>query len=438
MGKNIHFTSQRVDQFTCEPGKQQTIYMDGKVPGLGLRVTAKGSKSYIFETRLHGRTVRITIGKPETWPLKRAQERASELKVLTDQGHDPRQIEQAQADEQQVARENQIRKEVKVQEAWAIYIAARKKRWSERTYLDHLNHASLGGAPRKKGGGFVEPGPLASLMGLGLVQLNYRQIAEWLGAESAVRPTQTALSYRMLRAFIRWCANIDEYKNVVDLECVGSRVNKDHVPRTNPRADDCLQKEQLKAWFSSVKSINNPVISAYLQGLILTGARREELAELTWSNVDFQWLSMHIRDKVEDSGRLVPLTPYVAHLLSNLPKVNEWVFSSATSKSGRLVEPRLQHNKALDAAGLPHVTINGLRRSFGTLAEWVECPVGISAQIMGHKPSALAEKHYRRRPLDLLRSWHCKIEEWILTEGGITFSHQSSKELKLPEGNIYA
>ena len=164
MGKNIHFTSQRVYQFTCEPGKQQTIYMDGKVPGLGLRVTAKGSKSYIFETRLHGRTVRITIGKPETWPLKRAQERASELKVLTDQGHDPRQIEQAQADEQQVARENQIRKEVKVQEAWAIYIAARQKRWSERTYLDHLNHASLGGAPRKKGGGFVEPGPLASLI----------------------------------------------------------------------------------------------------------------------------------------------------------------------------------------------------------------------------------------------------------------------------------
>jgi hypothetical protein len=38
---------------------------------------------------------------------------------------------------------------------------------------------------------------------------------------------------------------------------------------------------------------------------------------------------------------------------------------------------------------------------------------------MGHKPSALAEKHYRRRPLDLLRVWHSKIEAWILTEAGI-------------------
>jgi hypothetical protein len=64
--------------------------------------------------------------------------------------------------------------------------------------------------------------------------------------------------------------------------------------------------------------------------------------------------------------------------------------------------------------------LHGLRRSFGTLAEWVECPVGISAQIMGHKPSALAEKHYRKRPLDLLRMWHTKIEAWILVEASIT------------------
>ncbi|KFB70797.1 MAG: hypothetical protein AW09_004095 [Candidatus Accumulibacter phosphatis] len=77
------------------------------------------------------------------------------------------------------------------------------------------------------------------------------------------------------------------------------------------------------------------------------------------------------------------------------------------------------HNKALTAAGLPGLSIHGLRRSFGTLAEWVECPAGVSAQIMGHKPSATAEKHYRVRPLDLLRQWHTKIEGWILDQAGI-------------------
>jgi integrase len=75
--------------------------------------------------------------------------------------------------------------------------------------------------------------------------------------------------------------------------------------------------------------------------------------------------------------------------------------------------------QGIDRCRLPALSIHGLRRSFGTLAEWVECPAGVAAQIMGHKPSATAEKHYRVRPLDLLRMWHTKIEGWILNEAGI-------------------
>ena len=56
-----------------------------------------------------------------------------------------------------------------------------------------------------------------------------------------------------------------------------------------------------------------------------------------------------------------------------------------------------------------------------SLAEWVECPAGIVAQIMGHKPSATAEKHYTVRPVDLLRVWHNKIEAFILEQAGVTF-----------------
>jgi hypothetical protein len=40
-------------------------------------------------------------------------------------------------------------------------------------------------------------------------------------------------------------------------------------------------------------------------------------------------------------------------------------------------------------------------------------------QIQGHEPSATAEKHYKKRPIDLLRMWHVKIEKWILEQAGI-------------------
>ena len=47
-----------------------------------------------------------------------------------------------------------------------------------------------------------------------------------------------------------------------------------------------------------------------------------------------------------------------------------------------------------------------------------ETTVSVVAQVMGHKPSATAEKHYTVRPLDLLRVHHEKIEACILEQAG--------------------
>lgn len=420
MGKWQNFTAGRVEQFVCKPGKRQTIYWDGKAPGLGVRVMASGGKSYIFESRLHGKTIRVTIGDVRAWPIKQAQDRATALKTQVDQGIDPRQLAAKQAAEHAERRTAALREQFTVSEVWANYLEIKGKKWSTRTLADHIKLADPGGQPRKRGSGVVFPGALARIMPFKLIELDSARIANWLESEVAARPTQAALAYRLLRGFFRWCSTTPEYKGLVNLDAVSSRMAKEHVPRVKPKVDDCLQREQLPAWFDAVRQIQNPVISAYLQALLLTGARREELMALRWTDVDFQWASLRIADKVEAEGRVIPLTPYVATILTALPRRNEWVFSSEGSKSGRLQEPRIQHNQALVKAGLPHITIHGLRRSFGTLAEWVECPTGVSAQIMGHKPSAIAEKHYRRRPIDLLRSWHTKIESWILEQADVS------------------
>jgi len=49
----------------------------------------------------------------------------------------------------------------------------------------------------------------------------------------------------------------------------------------------------------------------------------------------------------------------------------------------------------------------------------------VVAQIQGHKPSATAEKHYRVRPLDLLRLHHERFEGWILEQAGVKFDASS-------------
>ena len=71
-----NFTAPRVDAFSCAPDKKQAIYWDGKTPGLGLRVTPTKTKPYIFETRLNGKTIRLTIGDVRTWTVGKAQGKA--------------------------------------------------------------------------------------------------------------------------------------------------------------------------------------------------------------------------------------------------------------------------------------------------------------------------------------------------------------------------
>ncbi len=205
-----------------------------------------------------------------------------------------------------------------------------------------------------------------------------------------------------------------------------------------------------------MRAIPNPVISAYLQCLLLTGARREELAALRWEEVNTQWRGLDLKDKIEDR-RAVPLTPYVAHLLAGLPHRNQWVFSSSQglagdtknaarraryhasrgteapagdvsigSASGRLVEPSIAHRRACAAAGLDGLTLHGLRRSFASLCEWLDIPGGISAQIQGHAPQGVREQNYIRRPLDLLRVHHERIEAWILEQAGVAFDTKAA------------
>ena len=183
---------------------------------------------------------------------------------------------------------------------------------------------------------------------------------------------------------------------------------------------DVLQREQLAAWFAAVQQIQNPVIAACLQMMLLTGARPGEVLALRWEDVNTQWKGISIRDKVEGT-REIPATPYMLHLLAALPRRNEWVFPSNTSASGCLTEPNNPHTRACKAAGLEGLTLHGLRRSFASLTEWLEVPAGVVAQIQGHKPSATAEKHYKVRPLELLRVHHERIEAWILEQAGVRF-----------------
>ena len=416
----VNLTPARIECFSCKQG--QAFLWDADTPGLGVRATPT-RKSYIVQERLGRQSVRITIDHVGAITLKDARTEAKRLLLLFAQGIDPREQKRQQVEAEAAARkEREVRAakesaaDLPVGVLWEEYVEDRRPHWGERSLRDHMVLTRKGGQPLRRGSGVQTEGPLHPLLKLKVRDLTPARIEKWLGGQVALRPTQAALAMRLLRAFLNWCAEHERYRAVIPEGLLTRRIIA-AVPKASAK-NDYLQREQLSLWFQEVRKISNPVIRAYLQCLLLLGCRREELANLRWADVDFRWGSLTIGDKIEES-RTIPLPGYCAHLLEHLQKRNRWVFSSPAAASGRLINPTKQHHQACERAGLERVSLHGLRRSFGSLSEWCELPVGVVAQIQGHRPSALAEKHYRRRPLDLLRQWHQKYEDWILEQAGI-------------------
>ena len=435
ISERINLTAGAIERLTCPPQKQQAFMRDSEAPGLRVRVTAAGAKSFVYEAKLDRQTIRRTIGDVKLWSIEQARTEARRLAVVLDGGQDPREIERQQqaaqaADKAAAAAQAQADKvaALTVGEVWTAYIEQRRPFWGELHYRDHIDKAKAGGLPSgRRGGGkqLTKPGPLAALMPLALKDLDQATIERWAADEGKTRPSSARLAWRLLTVFLTWCAEQPEYSALLpDKNPAKTKKAREALGKAGTKSD-VLQREQLAAWFAAVQQIQNPIIAACLQMMLLTGARPGEVLSLRWEDVNTQWKGISIRDKVEGT-REIPATPYMLHLLAALPRRNEWVFPSNTSASGCLTEPNNPHTRACKAAGLEGLTLHGLRRSFASLTEWLEVPAGVVAQIQGHKPSATAEKHYKVRPLELLRVHHERIEAWVLEQAGIAFDAKAA------------
>ena len=420
----VRLTAGRVADFNCPADKSQAFLWDNETPSLALRVTPTGRKTYVFESRLNGSTIRVNIGTQAEWSLDAARTKANGLKMMVDSGTDPREVERQQQAEQTASKAAAAMQAVTVAEVWTVYLEARKPHWGDRHHADHAKLSTAGGEPFKRGKGITQPGPLSSLMALPLRDLTAPVVEAWATREGETRPTSARLAWRCLKAFLAWCAEQEEYAPAMSgANPAKTKKAREALGKAGIK-QDALMREQLPAWFAAVHQLGNPTIAAYLQTLLLTGARPGEILALRWDDINTQWRGLTIRDKVEGE-RVIPLTPYVSQLLHALPRRSEWVFASnqrgGENKGGVIARPSTALTSIAAVVGIELLTLHGLRRSFKSLTEWLEIPAGVVAQLMGHKPSATAEKHYTVRPLDLLRVHHEKIEAWILEQAGVIF-----------------
>jgi len=428
----VLISPQHIKLLRCPEGKQQAFLSDTTAPRLKVRVTKAGSKAFIFEGKLRGKTIRRTIGDPRAWSLKDARSEANRLSVMLDQGKDPRDDDKLQAAEVLTKKSNAIARELKVGEVWSRYIAEgkpKKKAEFKPRYLEDIKlMASPGGLPKKRGIGVTRVGPIFPLLSIPLSDITDDLLKEWNDGEATAGRDQATRALMIFRGFLRWSSEQPEYRHLVDLSAGKSQAILNNIPSTRGKSRrDSIGAAQLSGWWRSLEKHGEAVSRDYLRALVLTGARREEMAGLTWNHVDFKWNRLTLADKV-GKYRSFPMSGYLASLLKRQqPKQNAFVFFGE-GEGGHIVNPSFCMTKALEGAEIGHVTIHGLRRTFSRLAEAAGAPAGAVDQIMGHAAKDVSED-YRWRDFDTLAPVMDKVERYILKVAKIKFTRSRGKSV---------
>lgn len=421
----LTFTAPRILEFECPPGKSQAFLWAAKTPGLGLRTTTRGTPSFIFQRSYQGTVIRITIGDAATWKITEAQAKARELQRQIDAGRDPREIKSAAVAKDAAKRHDDRNDGLLVGEAWEDYLAngkpKKKLAWKPRYLADLRQMSAPGGQAKKRGTGLTLPGPIAPLLKVRMRDISPKLLRAWHLKESERGADQAARAVQMFSGFLRWCGSQDKYYGLVNAGAARDPKVQDALPSASASRTNAIEEGQLRAFFEGLDQLTNRTAAAYIAGLVLTGTRREELATLQWSDIDFRWKKLTIPDKV-DPTRTIPLTTYLEHLFLGLPRLrdNPYVFASTRGTTGRLMDIRKPLAKVLLHAGIDHLTPHDERRTFSLMGEAAGCPAGAIAQIMGHKPGSVSEK-YRPRPIDALRPLMQKIERFIIESTGVPF-----------------
>lgn len=127
----LKFTTTRLNQCTCPIDKPYVIYWDEAVKGLGLKIYPSTKKSFLFQSRLGNKVLKISIGTFPACTIDQARQKAKELDVMCLNGIDPR-LEKKKliAKNEHETRENK-RKKLIFNDIWEAYLIANKSRWSD-------------------------------------------------------------------------------------------------------------------------------------------------------------------------------------------------------------------------------------------------------------------------------------------------------------------
>ncbi|SPM44572.1 integrase [Orientia tsutsugamushi] len=101
---------------------------------------------------------------------------------------------------------------------------------------------------------------------------------------------------------------------------------------------------------------------------LYTGARKSNVLEMEWDNIDFERKIWHIPKIKNGKAQNIPLTDEAMEILQARKSIStsKWVLPSATSESGHLSHPNTAWKIICKKASIKNFRIHDLRRTLGS------------------------------------------------------------------------
>lgn len=347
------------------PDKGRTEYWDTIVPGLGLRVTAKGHKSFCVMYRINGALRRYTIGSWPAWKLTKdsstgpqgVRDKAREVLRVVDEGRDPAlEKTETRADKDTVGA---VVEEFNKRHLSKLKDGRRAHRILENHVVKKWKHLRLGSIRRRD---------VISLID---------DVADTApGAANKVRA--------WLHKLFAWAVSRD----IVEVNPVIG-VPRPHKTRERERV---LTDQELQVLWQVLETEGYPW-GPLVKLMLLTGQRRSEVAGMKWQDIDMDEKLWEMQDTKGGRAHIVPLAPETLGILKSMPQVDDvFVFTttgrSAVSGFGRMKE-RLDR-KIDEAIGdkskkkMSAWTLHDLRRTVRTRLGKLGVAKHVSDRDVGH------------------------------------------------------
>jgi integrase len=384
-------SQQTVDRLSPDP-KRTIERPDHLWPALRLVVQPTGSRSFAVRTRIHGRTVKITLDKRAIGTdLVKARDAARDLLAKIAAGRDPR------------AERTERKERGTVAEVTADYVERHLKR-NTRRWRDAEQMLKRDVLPQ------WGTRPMASI--------TRRDVLDLVdGVLDRGSPVSANRVLSRIKALFNWAIA----RSVVEHNPAFG-IKEPH--REQPR-EKTLSEAELRAIWGAFNAMGHP-FGPLCKLLLLTAQRRGEVAAMRWDQLDFSdavW-RLEASDTKAARAHIVPLAPVAVELLRHLPRVDHspLVFPSERLASDR---PVSGFSKALRTAqrisGVAAWTFHDLRRSVATGLARLGVAPHVTEKILnhsgGHSLSQLARVYntysYGKECRQALELWAAELERIV-------------------------